>query len=464
LRIGWPGRLRQRSDRRATARRSDPSRRVRIDNRGPGDYPPRVGITLLLTLLAASRIVITEVMANPAGASGAHMPEDRNEFVELYNAGTEAVDLEGWHLDDGDAVDRLTAWADSSLLAADPTLIINYSWLSPGCYAVVLDPEYTDTAAAGGFVMPYHFGDSALILTVGNTTIGNGLAATDPVTVYSPYGDTTTFGTPSDPTDSIPCDPGDGVSWERIDASGADTVSNWMACRDAAGCTPGESNSALTFLDMAITGIALTDTAAAKPGEPVFASITIANSGFRVTDTWSLAVFIDRNGNAREDAGESVTRFNGWPLPRGRDTLIPVSLPCPSGKTDVWAELACPGDGDSTNNSRRLTIMPGGSDRMFDLNLSSFSPDGDGFEESLAVLYHLSEAKGTLRITVFNLGGKPVATLFSGRPPDARGAVCWDGRSSTGARAPTGIYAVCVEYRAGATTRTEKLPVVLLRK
>jgi flagellar hook assembly protein FlgD len=101
---------------------------------------------------------------------------------------------------------------------------------------------------------------------------------------------------------------------------------------------------------------------------------------------------------------------------------------------------------------------------MFDLNLSSFSPDGDGFEESLAVLYHLPEAKGMLKITVFNLGGKQVATLFSGRPPDARGAVCWDGRNSTGAPAPIGIYAVCVEYRAGATTRTEKLPVVLLRK
>jgi hypothetical protein len=101
---------------------------------------------------------------------------------------------------------------------------------------------------------------------------------------------------------------------------------------------------------------------------------------------------------------------------------------------------------------------------MFDLNLSSFSPDGDGFEDSLAVLYRLPEAKGTLKVMVFNLGGRQVATLFSGRPPDASGVVCWNGLSSSGARAPTGIYAVCVEYRNGGTTRAEKLPVVLLRK
>jgi flagellar hook assembly protein FlgD len=101
---------------------------------------------------------------------------------------------------------------------------------------------------------------------------------------------------------------------------------------------------------------------------------------------------------------------------------------------------------------------------LFDLALSSFSPDGDGFEESLAVFYHLPEAKGTLKVMVFNLAGRQVATLFSGRPPAANGVVGWDGRNSFGDRAPFGVYAVCVEYRSSGTTRTEKLPVVLLRK
>jgi hypothetical protein len=424
-------------------------------------------MTLLFALLAASRVVITEVMANPKGKAGAHFPEDRNEFIELYNPSNSAIDLNGWSIDDGDAVDELTKWTDSTVLAGDASLRINQTWLSPGCYAVVLDPEYTDSAAVGGYVRPYRFGDSALILTVGNTTLGNGLATTDPVTLVSSsaysYEDTSTFGTPSDPTDSIPCDPGDGISWERIDVGGADAVSNWMACRDTAGCTPGAANSSTTFLDLAVTGIALTDSTTTKPGEPLFATVTVANSGFRVTDTWNLIVFLDRNGNAMPDAGEYDTMLAGRPLRRGQDTTLTVRLTCPAVKTDLCARLAGPDD-DATNDFARLTITPGGSDRMFDLNLSSFSPDGDGFEDSLAVLYRLPEPKGTLKITVYNLGGRPVATLFSGRPPDQRGVVCWSGLSSSGAQVPTGIYAVCIEYRNGGTTRTEKLPVVLLRK
>ena len=420
-------------------------------------------MTLLLALVAASRIVITEVMANPKGGSGVHMPEDRNEFVELYNAGKDAVDLQGWYLDDGDAVDVLTAWTDSSLLAADPYLAISNSWLSPGCHAVVLDPEYTDTAASGDFVMPYEFGAGTLILTVGNTTIGNGLATTDPLTLCSPYGDTSTFGTPADAADSLPCDPGDGVSWERIDMTGPDTVSNWMACRDTSGCTPGDSNSACTFLDLSVSGIALTNSSATKPGEPLFAAVTVANSGFRAADTWDLSVFLDRNGNEKPDATEFDTTLTGPILERGQQETLTVRLTCPAAKTDVWAKLTY-SDGDSLNNSMRLTITPGGSERMFDLNLSSFSPDGDGFEESLAVLCRLPEAKGTLKVMVFNLGGRQVATLFSGRPSDKRGVVYWDGRNSNGDRAPGGIYAVCVEYRSGGTTQTDRLPVVLLRR
>ena len=421
-------------------------------------------MTLLLTLLAASRIVITEVMANPAGASGAHMPEDRNEFVELYNAdSTEAVDLLGWTIDDGDAVDHLREWTDTARLIGHERLRTNRTWLNPNCYAVVLDPEYTDPDPTGGFVMPYHFGDSTLILTVGNTTIGNGLATTDPVTVFSPYGDTTTFGTPADTTDSIPCDPGDGISWERIVVSGPDTVSNWMACRDTAGCTPGADNSSTTFFDLAVTGIALADSTATKPGEPLFAVVTVANSGFLAADNCSLDVYVDRNGNARPDAGEYDTMLTGDPLQRGQNETLSVRLTCPSVKTDLCARLVNPDD-DATNDFMRLTIMPGGSDRMFDLNLSSFSPDGDGYEDSLAVLYHLPEAKGTLKVMVYDLGGRQVATLFTGRPPNQRGVVCWIGFSSAGAQAPTGIYAVCIEYRNHGTTRTEKLPVVLLRK
>jgi hypothetical protein len=421
-----------------------------------------VGTALFLAFTCACRIVITEVMADPSGITGPHYPEDRNEFVELFNVSDSAIDLLDWTIDDGDAVDRLRAWTDSSILNPE-SLRLGTTLLEPGCYAIVLDPEYTDTAALGGYEQPYHFGPGALILTVGNTTIGDGLTTNDPVVLCSAEGDTSTFGTPADTTDSIPCDPGDGISWERIDVAGPDEVSNWMACRDTAGCTPGGANSSTTYLDLAVTGIALTDSTTTRPGEPLVAVVGVANTGFAPADNWSLSVFLDRNGNRVPDAGEDNTTLSGPPLPRGQDTTLQASLVCPSVTSDLCARLLNP-DADTSNNFRRLTLTPGGAQRLFDLGLSSFSPDGDGFEDSLAVIYHLPEAKGILNVTVFNLGGRQVAALFSGKPPDASGIVCWDGLSSSGARTPTGIYAICVEYRYSGTTRAEKLPVVLLRK
>jgi len=421
-----------------------------------------VGTVLLLALTCASRITISEVMANPRGITGPHNPEDRNEFVELYNLSDSTVDLLHWTIDDGDALDTLQAWTDSSILNSG-SLRLGTTQLDPQCYALVLDPEYTDTAALGGYEQPYRAASGTLILTVKNTTIGDGLTTNDPVVLCSVDGDTSTFGTPSDTADSIPCDVGDGISWERIDLAAPDSVGNWIACLDTAGCTPGAANSSTSYLDLALTGIALTDSTTTKPGEPLVACVRVSNTGYTPADDWSVSLFLDRNGNAQPDGGESDTALSGPPLSPGQDTTLQASLVCPAVTSDLCARLLGP-DADTTNNFLRLTVTPNGAQRLFDLSLSSFSPDGDGFEDSLAIVYRLPEAKGTLNVMVFDLGGRKVATLFSGRPPGERGTVCWTGLSSSGGRAATGIYAVCVEYRTSGTTRAERLPVVLLRK
>jgi hypothetical protein len=44
-------------------------------------------------------VVINELHYNPDGG------DDLEEFIELYNAGHDAVDLAGWTIDDGDGVD-----------------------------------------------------------------------------------------------------------------------------------------------------------------------------------------------------------------------------------------------------------------------------------------------------------------------------------------------------------------------
>jgi len=414
---------------------------------------------LLLTVIAGmSRIVITEVMANPAGTSGAHAPEDRNEFVELYNVSRYAVDLADWTANDGDATDRLVAWSDPAILTENPTVLIGTTWLNPGCFAVVLDSEYTDPNPTGGFVQPYRFGPGVLILTTGNTTIGNGLAGNDPLTLIasSAYGfaDTSTFGTPRDTTDSLPRDPGDGISWERIRIEGEDIASNWIRCLDPAGCTPGSPNSILSYLDLAVTELTVDDSL--RPGARARAGVRVANAGFVSDRNWSLVV--------RMEPGTRVDSLGGWELEPGKDSLLQVEFAVPRANAYVEARLLCPTDRDTLNNLRRVYLRPGASDRLLNLDRLSFSPDRDGFEDTLVISYRVARTGGKLTVAVFDLAGREVRSLCRNLPvTEERGVLLWDGARADGVRAPVGVYAVWLEYRVGGTVRTEKLPVALVR-
>jgi hypothetical protein len=415
-------------------------------------------------LFCALRVVVTEVMANPAGGSGALYPEDRNEFVELYNAGSDAVDLNDWALDDGDSRDWLCAWTDSSLLADYPTLQVGHTWLRGGGFAVVLDSEYCAAGAQGGYVRPYRLGDSCLILTTRNTTLGNGLAGTDPVVLISPYGDTSTYGTPLDSSDSLPCDPGDGISWERIDPLGPDTVTNWTACLDSSGCTPGRAASVFGSDDFAVTALVIADTVPLRAGEAATAAVRVANNGQRGSADWDLALWLDRDADGEQGAGERVGSERGVGLEPGAHAEFSFRFTCPDRATDLWAEVTAPAERDPVDNRRRVSVGPG-TGRLLDAARARFSPDGDRFEDTLEVRYHLPGPSGWLELAVFDLRGRKVAELYRGSySGSAFGACAWDGRKSDGRSAAAGIYAVALNCKCEGRSYQARLPIVLFRK
>ncbi len=155
------------------------------------------------------RLVISEVMANP-------VDEDRGEFVEIYNASQVPVELTGLVFSDGDARDVLGPYQSG------PTE------LAAGAYAVILDPEYQ-----GGYNIPAGTVQVAPL----NTTLGNGLATNDLITLYDSDGATVLS------TFSHPFDPGNGVSAERVDLERPDLETNWRSspCTQSAGrpnCAP----------------------------------------------------------------------------------------------------------------------------------------------------------------------------------------------------------------------------------
>jgi phosphatidylserine/phosphatidylglycerophosphate/cardiolipin synthase-like enzyme len=112
-------------------------------------------------------LVITEVMNNP-------LDEDQDEYVEIFNNSNEAIDVYNFIIYDGDATDYLIALAG---YGAQSTTVI-----PAGGYAIIHDSEYTgyyDASIPSG----------AIRLTCKNTTIGDGLTGTDPITLKDASGD-----------------------------------------------------------------------------------------------------------------------------------------------------------------------------------------------------------------------------------------------------------------------------------
>jgi len=227
-----------------------------------------------------SAVCINEIMTNPLGSSGVGSPEDRNEFVEIFNIGPDAVDLNGWQITDFDAVDEIVPFYS---LSADSNSV-----LMPGEFALVMDPEYVDT---GENYMPYGV-PSCLLLTVGNTTIGNGLANTDPIALISPDGDTVS-------TYYYPLSPADGISVERVYPYTGDVPENWNLCESVSGSTPGRENSVYSFPDFSLDSLWVL-------GNTV--SVLLFNHHDSEL-SGTVEVFYDENRNKIIDEGELIGSF-----------------------------------------------------------------------------------------------------------------------------------------------------------
>ncbi len=226
---------------------------------GPNTDPPLAAAQLPVAASITPPIIISEVMSNPCGdVASRHW----NEYVELYNYGNQAVDVNGWWLytpGDSGTPDELVAWSTrqpNDRLQDD--VITDTTVIPARGFAVVLSPSYT----LGGTEnhMPYHFAPNSIILTaaasdsLGDDTyniIGNGPGRA-PVVLY--IGTDTvvhkvvsTYGTPKlsqyvheiavDPNE-MPLDLHACSSAERIDPRGPDTLSNWHEVR---GGSPGDA-------------------------------------------------------------------------------------------------------------------------------------------------------------------------------------------------------------------------------
>lgn len=413
-----------------------------------------------------SRIIINEVMANPkgTGANQPNTPEDRNEFVELYNISSEPVNVRGWRITDFDALDSIIAWTDSTLLIRYPSVRIGSTIIRPYSFALILDPEYTSTTAVGGYIQPYIFSESLLILTVGNTTIGNELQNNDSMFLYSFFGDSCSFGKNYNPSTPFPFDAGDGISWERISPDAEDIYENWIRSLDTSGSTPGRTNSVLTYYDLSISDIYNIPTVVQENGQTTI-SVVISNIGFQPAYYWNLTVFNDKNQNNVEDANERLFNTFGLPISVSAETTISFTwATVPSGEHIICAVVDFPNDIRLENNRLKKTIRSLSATKRFRLVKNVFSPDYDGMDDSLIIQYNFSEPKGKLTILIYNLSGQLVRKLFDQKIYSRSGIITWDGKNDNRKQLNIGIYIIHYEYKTSKSKISDKTSAVLAKK
>jgi hypothetical protein len=152
-------------------------------------------------------VVITEVLANPAGS------ENTQEFVELFNRGSAAVSLGGWTLEDKSGKD-----------------VLPEATLAPGAYALVVSDSFNP--ADGKDAAP---ADGTLLLHVPGRLAGDGLSNSgEPIRlrdasgqVVSQYGGWVDAGATS----------WSGSSTKRVSAEACDAPDAWSKTPSAP--TPG---------------------------------------------------------------------------------------------------------------------------------------------------------------------------------------------------------------------------------
>ncbi len=273
----------------------------------------------MIFIILISRIIINEVMSNPKGLeSGSGTPGDRNEFIELYNTGPDTIDISFFKIADNNAKDTIIKWDNFP----EKNLISGTTKIPPYFYAIILDPEYTDTGD-GTYFMPYRFTDSTVILRVGNTTIGDGLSGNDYIyLIYSPTNETIDIFVPV-------ISPPDGISIERGTPEFGFTGDNEFLCNDTTGNTAGRRNSNYLLSGIYIKNIEILN-------DTIFLSLkNVSTTNFYD----SIIIFDDTNRNGLLDNGE-IIKIHYVNIPQGDELNMQIPFNVNEGFHHIFAKTS----------------------------------------------------------------------------------------------------------------------------
>ncbi len=387
-------------------------------------------------------MVINEVMANPIGketTSG-----DRNEWIELYNPTDDTVDVGKWIIDDLDAKDEILPWQDSALLDVHPDVLINTTKIPPKGYALIMDPEYLNSDPEGKYEHPYNIPPNTVILTIDDTSIGNGLSTTDPLLLISPDTKDTvsTFGTPFI-EDEFPYDPGDGISLERLEPLSKDTPMYWVPCIAPEGSTPGRENSPLFYIDGSVDSINMLPPWG-KAGEETAIEVWISNHSFREIEC-CLSIFVNQ-----ELYGQRSINLYSRETKRIDFSWTP-SLP---QDYKISALLEINEDENSANDTLSITyqVRTEGLVTIYPVIYTGESP--------IEINYSLPDDEGYLSIKIFDAKGRVVDKVLEHKRVKGGGVITYTPIEGL----KNGIYLILYRFKKQNYIYEKKVPFYIFKK
>ncbi|MFN8301137.1 MAG: lamin tail domain-containing protein [Saprospiraceae bacterium] len=116
-------------------------------------------------------------------------------------------------------------------------------------------------------------------------------------------------------------------------------------------------------------------------------------------------------------------------------------------------------------NSQRLTVQHDPADDIIQLPQARLSPDDDGFEDYLPILYQLPGPGYFATFTLYDSEGIPVKRLVRQELIGTAGQIRWDGDSDDGTRVRPGIYVLYAEiFEPNGAVKKEKKAVSVVAR
>lgn len=102
---------------------------------------------------------------------------------------------------------------------------------------------------------------------------------------------------------------------------------------------------------------------------------------------------------------------------------------------------------------------------FFQIPEPTFSPDGDGYNDFMAIFYKTDNPGYTSTVKVFDAEGRPVKTLTNNELLSTEGFLRWDGDTDEDIKAKTGIYIIWIQlFNPDGNGEEYKYAVVLANK